>query len=286
MRGSLYHQAPSLTIDMQIIDVETGMIVSSLRAEGVETDIPRLEHDLVTQLVSAFHGSLGKKNVLLNQREEAFQEYGWRDDTNKTTSFSRVESGSFGIHSVHQIDVGLSLERIAHQRVQADRTADAFWQKGWSAEIGQPNYDIWQSSAEVEKPMPVLILPVSLFMQQNNILDVLQAEGKGGTQVLADLESEGLVGDSDVDRGVSQVFFESIRRPRRMFVRALNEQGVLVAIFSKWSWQTDRILQKLGDDSIRFPLWPQPFMSGVAEFPVTWVERGEQHVNFDVVIVL
>ena len=59
----------------------------------------------------------------------------------------------------------------------------------------------------------------------------------------------------------------------------------LLAVFSKWSWQTEAILQNSSPDRILFPFWPQPFISGLAEFPVAWVERGGQHVTFDAMMM-
>ncbi|TFG62683.1 MAG: hypothetical protein E4H32_05505, partial [Nitrospirales bacterium] len=91
--------------------------------------------------------------------------------------------------------------------------------------------------------------------------------------------------EGSCDRSIFELFLEQVRQPQRIYVRALNEQGELIAVFSKWFWQTGAILHNPSPDKILFPLWPQPFMSGVAEFPVSWVERGEQHVTFDVVIV-
>jgi hypothetical protein len=58
-----------------------------------------------------------------------------------------------------------------------------------------------------------------------------------------------------------------------------------MAVFSKWSWRTEVILQNSSSDRIIFPFWPQPFISGLAEFPVAWVERGGQHVTFDAMMM-
>ena len=194
-------------------------------------------------------------------------------------------AGAFGLHSVHQIDVRLSLERITQQRIQAYRVAEAFWQDGWSTEIGHSDYRVWQSPGEPAEPIPLLIIPISLFMQENRIADVLKNVGGEDVSAFVNLEADGFARANADGIGASQLFYERIRQPQRLFIRALNEHGELMAVFSKWSWQTKAILRMASPDRILFPLWPQPFISGIAEFPVTWVERGGQHVTFDAMML-
>jgi hypothetical protein len=122
-------------------------------------------------------------------------------------------------------------------------------------------------------------------MQPNAMAKVLKAVDGGDVNSLVHLESNGLVKESTDQTGVGRLFLEQIRQPHRIYVRAWNESAELIAVFSKWSWQTEAIINNPSSDEIRFPLWPQPFISGVAEFPVSWVERGEQHVTFDVAIM-
>jgi TolB-like protein len=284
--GGFHQHGENLTIDLQVIDVETGVIVSSLRAQGPEAEIPRLEHSLVMQMLTLFDPSIDSITSDLSEQLE--------EKNLKLSSPGRVEEkdGSlmkrertFGLHSVHQIDVRLSLERITQHRIQAYQAAGKIWKEGWSTEMGLPMYRVWEWPEQSYEPMPLLALPISLFMQPHKIGDVLQSEGGGGIFSFVHLESDGFVRKRADQTGASQLFFEQVRQPQRVFVRALNEHGELMAVFSKWSWRTEVILQNSSSDRIIFPFWPQPFISGLAEFPVAWVERGGQHVTFDAMMM-
>jgi len=122
-------------------------------------------------------------------------------------------------------------------------------------------------------------------MQENRIADVLKNVGGEDVSAFVNLEADGFARANADGIGASQLFYERIRQPQRLFIRALNEHGELMAVFSKWSWQTKAILRMASPDRILFPLWPQPFISGIAEFPVAWVERGGQHVTFDAMML-
>ena len=286
VRGGFYQHKDLLTINLQIVDVETGAVVGALKVYGPEGDIPRLEHDLVRQMLAVFDSSVDSTtNGISGQLEEDTPKPDGQNLKEKKDRHHSTPTGLFGKHSVHQLDVQLSLERVTQQRIQAYQAAEAFWRDGWSIEIGQPTYHVWQFSENSHVRTPLLGLPFSLFMQPNAMADVLKPVGGGDPISLVHLESNGLVKESTDHTGVGQLFLEQVRQPQRIYVRALNEQGELMAVFSKWSWQSGGILYNPSPDEIFFPLWPQPFISGVAEFPVAWVERGGQHVTFDVVIL-
>jgi TolB-like protein len=286
VNGGFHQYGDNLTIDLQVIDVESGVVVSSLRAKGPEEEIPRLEHNLVMQMLTLFDPSIDSTTSDLSHQLE--------EKSPKLSSPGRIEEKdglptrrkrTFGLHSVHQIDVQLSLERITQHRMQAYRVAEAFWQDGWSTEIGQPDYRVWQLPEEPAEPIPLLTIPISLFMHENRIADVLKNVGGEDGSAFVNLEADGLARANADVTGASQLFYEKVRQPQRLFIRALNEHGELMAVFSKWSWQTKAILRMASPDRILFPLWPQPFISGIAEFPVAWVERGGQHVAFDAVMM-
>jgi hypothetical protein len=150
-------------------------------------------------------------------------------------------------------------------------------------EMGQPTYDIGQATSYSASPTPLLRLPIALFMKTEALADVLGMVNGWDVDAFIRFEPYGMVRDTRDTAGISQLFLEQVRQPRRMYVRALNEHGELLAVFSKWDWQTGMILQNSGPDEIRLPLWPQAFVSGVVEFPVSWVEREGAHVTFDVV---
>jgi hypothetical protein len=284
--GGFHQHGENLTIDLQVVDVETGVIVSSLRAQGPEAEIPRLEHSLVMQMLTLFDHSIDSiTNDFSDQLEEKIPKLSAPARTEEKVGPLTKRKRTFGLHSVHQIDVRLSLERITQHRLQAYQAAEKIWKEGWSTEMGQPMYRVWEWPEQSYEPVPLLALPISLFMHPHKIGDALESEGGGEVSSFVQLESDGFVRERADRTGASQLFFEQVRQPQRVFVRALNENGELIAVFSKWSWQTDAILQNSNPDQILFPFWPQPFISGLAEFPVAWVERGGQHVTFDAMMM-
>ena len=286
VRGGFHQYKENLKVDLQIVDVETGVIVGSLSAQGPQSEIPRVEHDLVVQLLGFFQSPQDSTvSVVSSQVEEKGGQNGSPGQRKDKDGSQLKSQDSFSDQSVHQLDIQLSLERMTQYRMDAFGAAETFWQKGWSAEMGQPRYHVWQASGKLQKSLPLLTFPISLFIQQNNMADVLKAVGGGALPAFITLEPDGFSRGQTQDEGISQLFFEHLRQSRRLFVRALNEQGELMAVYSKWGWQTTGILQDALPGRIAFPMWPKPFISGIAEFPVAWIERNEQHVTFDLVIL-
>jgi len=286
VRGAFHQFGHHLRVDLQIVDVETGVVVRSLNAKGLESDLPQIEHDLVKQMLvlldsSQFH----QTGAPLEELQEASLPTVSREGSEGDSPDQPEHFQMFREQSVHPVDIQLSLERITQHRMQAYQVADGFWEAGWAAEIGAPRYPVWQSSQEFSVPVPLLTLPISLFFQPQRIVDVLTRWGDGSLPSFIKLEPDGFTRGPTDDAGANHIFFEHVCQPRRLFVRALNEHGEVVAVFSKWSWQTAAIFHLPSADRILFPMWPQPFMSGLAEFPIAWVERGGVPVTFDTMMV-
>ena len=286
VRGGFHQQKDNLRIDLQVIDVETGVIARSLSAQGSPSEIPRIEHDLVVQLINLFQAPFDSTEPAVREPEdvEGPQHIFPGPRVGGTGSLSRNRD-VFNDQSVHQLDLQLSLERMTQHRMDAYGAAEAFWQKGWSAELGQPRYQVRESSETPMESLPLLTLPIALFMQQNKIAPVLERLRGVDLPAIIHLETDGLSRGQSDDSGTSQLFFGHLRQSRRVFVRALNEQGELMAVYSKWGWHTRGILQDSLPERMVFPMWPEPFIHGTAEFPVSWIERNGQHVTFDLVIV-
>ena len=284
--GGFHQQEGNLRIDLQIIDVETGVVVRSLSAQGQQSDISRIEQDLVVQMFNTFNPPLDSSgNFFSNQVEKENPKHDIAEDLQEKDRLHLGSAGSFGIHSIPQMDVQLALEQMTQYRLDAYQAAETFWKKGWSAEMGKPLYRVWQSSDNAQESLSILSLPISLFIQRDKIADVVKNRRTGGISSFVNLERDGFSKSLHDETGASRLFFEQVGQPRRLFVRALNEKDELVAVYSKWSWQTPEILQYSSLERLHFPMWPQPFISGVAEFPGLWIERGEQHISFDVVVV-
>ncbi len=285
VRGGFHSDKGTLKVDLQVVDVETGIFVSALSAQGLEEDLPQIEYDLVIQLLNLFgaRSELSEPVSLDHSGKERPEGLPSNAKDIKSDIHEKLVD-AFGPHSLHQIELRLSLERLMQQRTNAYQIAEAFWHKGWSAEIGRPQYKVWESSDAHTPSLPFLVVPIAAFMQQSKVARIVKSvNGKGSSQMIH-LEFDGFSHSENDESGASLLFFGHIKEPRRLFVQAFNEQGELLAVYSKWSWKTEDILQGSNLERIVFPLWPQPFVSGKAEFPLAWVERGNGHVTFDMVI--
>jgi TolB-like protein len=284
VQGKIYAQKDVLTVQLQIIDVETGVVVRSVKAQGIESEIPRLEQDLVLQIMRVFDPSLpGKDRTTSVPVEDE-----WARSFNRQASHEKERdvplSGPFHSHSVHHIDTFLSLEKFGQQRREAYRLAETIWNEGWSSEIGQPLYQIGHFPNHSIQSVPLMAVPISVFFAPRRLAGIIETVWNAGIDPGVRLDSDGFQITTDEGTGANQLFMEHFQKPRRVFVRALNEQGEILAVFSHWVWRTERAMHKVGPQQVSVPLWPQPFITGLAEFPVEWVQGEGHHVTFDVVV--
>jgi TolB-like protein len=286
LQGRIFAQADVLTVDLQVVDVETGVVVGSVKAQGVESDIPRLEQDLVTQAMRLFDPSLN-----LNTRstpgevEEELQRPPNRHVRVEEGRGNALSAREFPSPSVHQIDAFLSLEKLTHQRREAYRLAETIWNEGWSSEMGQPLYHVWQLPDRTTRSVPIMSIPISVFFSAHRLANIFERSWNAGTDTGVRFHSDGLLTTMDGVSGAHQLFVEHFHKPRRVFVRALNEQGDVLAVFSHWAWRTERKIHMLDPQRVSLPMWPKPFITGFAQFPVDWIEREGHHVTFDAVVV-
>lgn len=281
IQGSIYASHELLTINLQIVSVETGVVMESIRAQGVETEIPHLEHDLVTQVMRFFDSSpYLHKGAPSNERADVERSPDNNEKRGQIYSFAQLPS-----HSVHQIDALLSLEKLTHQRREAYELAESIWRDGWSFEIGQPIYHIRQISSQPLRSVSVMDIPISAFFSPHRIVDIFKNASNGETDTGMHFDSEGFHIAMDDSSGAKQLFIENFHRPRRVFIRALNEHGDVLAVFSHWTWRSNKNNHLMNPQHNSVPMWPRPFITGLAQFPVDWIEREGQQVIFDAAVV-
>jgi hypothetical protein len=286
VRGGFHQQNENLRIDLQVIDVETGVIVRSLNAQGRQSDLPRIEHDLVVKLLYLFNAKVDLATTALpEQFGEGIRQYHVPGQMEEKDGVPIRSIDSIDEHFVDHSNLQLSLERMTQHRMDAYQAAETFWQKAWSAEIGNPRHRLLQLSEDSRESLPLLVLPISLFIHKRNVTDLLNKVKERGVPLFVNLEADGFSKGNTDDIGASQLFFGHIREPRRLFVRAFNERGELIAVYSKWSWHTASLLHDSNPGRISFPMWPRPLISGVSEFPMAWIDRGTQQMTFDLVVV-
>ncbi|MCA9498295.1 MAG: CsgG/HfaB family protein [Nitrospirales bacterium] len=286
IQGRFYSQQETLSVDLQIIDVETGVIVSSVNAQGVESDIPGLEQILVTHLVDVFDASLDEvsRSTVTPSSEDLHPHFKRNSEGDKERR-QVISSETVAPSTVYHVDAFLSLEKLTHQRREAYRLAEMIWDEGYVVEMGEPLYQIWHFSIDPTRAMPVMAIPFSLFFSPHRISYIFEQAQKAETVSGVDVNSDGFRATLDEVSGAQSLFIEHFQTPRRVFIRALNEKEDVLAIFSDWGWRTDRKFSMRGTQEVSVPMWPNPFVTGLVKFPVDWVEQEGQHVTFDSVAV-
>jgi TolB-like protein len=274
-----------LTIHLQVIDVETGVVAGSVKTEGRETEIPNLEQDLVNQVLHVFNHSLTPSSRLNSGSIDANEQL--VDQEQGAMEERRRNSHSAGhvVSSVSpQIDAFLKLEKVTHERKEAYRLAETIWQEGWLMEIGQPFNQIWHLSHPELIFVPTINIPVSLYFSPRLFNAIFEKLGQTAADRPVLLDSNVLT-LSNEDSGAQQLFVEHFHKPRRIFIRARNAQGDVLALFSHWNWHTEHILHMPEFHRISVPMWPNHLISGLAHFPVAWFEGEDNQVTFDAVVL-
>jgi len=286
IQGRIYAQDGVLSVDLQVVDVETGVVVGSVEAQGLESEIPLLEQNLVTRTVRLFDPSLSlNTGSTSSEVEKELPRALNRHERVERERRNALPPSQYHSHSVHQIDALLSLEKLTHQRREAFQLAETIWSEGWSFEMGKPFYHVWQLSNQTTRSVPIITLPISVFFSSTRLADIFEKVWSAGTDLEVGFEADGFRITTDESSGTNQLFIEHFHKPRRVFVRALDDQGHVLAVFSDWAWRTESRIQMPDPQSISIPMWPETFITGLAQFPVGWVEREGRHVTFEVVVV-
>ncbi|MEO6202028.1 MAG: CsgG/HfaB family protein [Nitrospirales bacterium] len=286
IQGRMYAQEEALAVDLQIVDVETGVVVGAVNAKGLGSDIPGLEQDIVTRVIGVFDPSLNvDTRAMSDQTAEHSQQSSSRHLEIEQERRYVPFSGSVHSHGVDQIDALLSLEKLTHQRREAYWLAETIWHEGWVSEIGHPLHQVWQFPNDSMSSVPVIAIPISLFFSPHRLAHIFEQAQKTETDSGGYVNSDGFRTTIDEGSGAQLLFVEHFQKPRRVFIRALNEQGDVLAIFSPWAWRTERKFSMQGTQGVSVPMWPNPFVTGFVQFPVEWVEREGHHVTFDAVVV-
>jgi len=209
IQGRIYAQQETLAVDLQIVDVETGVVVGAVNAQGVESDIPGLEHDLVTYVLGVFDPSLNMDvRSMSDQSAEDSQPKSNRHLESADEGRYVPSSGPIHSHSVDQIDALLSLEKLTSQRREAYRLAETIWHEGWVSEIGQPLYHIWHLLNDPTRAVPVMAIPISLFFSPHRLADIFEHAQKIGTDSGGYVDSDGFRTTIDAGSGAQALFNE------------------------------------------------------------------------------
>ncbi len=287
VKGTVYPQGPELFVDIHVLDVESGLVVRTARVKGDLEFVPGLARQL-SQEIGAFFGTQISHIVSPDHLSN--------DEGLSTIVEKNVVSRerSMTVHAEHQsngslsqilsVDVPLRLDRLQRLREEALLLADEVWRQGFSIELGDPSFFSRDGQIEFGVNEEVLWLPVSTFFQPEKLRDIhhallfsiLPTDGSSIHGRLI-LQSEG--------PSTLRIFTERLRVPRRLFVRAISQDGEIVSVFSAGTWRVDRTLKFRGDGSTSMPVWPEHAIDGDAGFEATILSQHPSVTRFDARVV-
>ncbi|MGB0908847.1 MAG: CsgG/HfaB family protein [Nitrospirales bacterium] len=287
VKGRVYPFNSNITVDIHIIDVESGLVVRTIRATGTHETIPALARQLAQNLGRMFGYAVnnGVQNTASQRPMVSL----------KTRRHAPVEKPSVGGQTVDllaapqtqlsPVDVALTLDRTQRLREEAWLLAEEVWHRGLFIELTPPSIVYPEHMAGEELREAILSVPLLSYFLPDNLVNIHQS-----------LEFSFLTReDKHVGRGNliwqgngvvnSRLFAEWLRSPHRLFVRAISETGEIVGVTSPGLWRVERNVTIEQDGSLSLSTWPEHFIEGEAEFSTTILDKYQAIGHFDAVIV-
>lgn len=282
LHGGFFQQGDLVTVDVKLIDVETGIVTGTVRAQKNVTELPVLEQTLVRGIVE----HLDEFSAIVRHRRSL------KDEASMEQSFDRVAPSSLegsplkgGVDSrpVFPEEAFGNLQKLTQRRLEQMRFAQEFYEKILTVEMGSPRYHIEESSEKLGRRVPVIKIPFSVFVELDRVQNLIANMGMDEFDGQIVIEHGALIIKKDKISNGDSFLLEQLLAPRRLFVRARSTQGEVLAVFSEFLWRTDRSMIEEDNRRVVIPIWPSPLLSGTAEFFVNWVQRDESTVTFDTV---
>lgn len=292
LSGQYYVRGDDLVLDVHLLGVEHGAVVRTLRVMGKADTVPDLELDLASRLGQVFdaegfaqpeeHGGDsfvedGRPVIQMDSQEIAAMQ--------KTVKAPAHDSQSpVPLTSTLRTDTVLGLERLRHVRDSATRIANDLWEQSLVIRLGGLKYES-QSVGNLGKDTLIVRVPLSATIREEAIrqldsgLTIVDPEN-------SDRESEDIVlRYEETDAGAQQLFREALQSPRRIFVRAIQESGDVLAVSSEWSWRMDMHVQSRPEGTVGIRRLSSPFIQGDVTFGGALLSSHDSTITFDTVIV-
>lgn len=284
LQGGYWKHGDQIMVDMKLIDVETGVVEGVVQASGTTEELPVLEEKLV-------HGILAFLETLPDKAGKRTREV---RSVMRVPPAERLELEGAGLVSVERLDKGgpvfpeetyLTLQKAAQYRLTMIQAGQALFDEDIIVEMGTPRTSFDEMSDFRSVSMPLMEIPVSVFLKGDRIRTILTEKmgSEPASRVHAGHNTLS-INTNELPAG-QRLFMDQFLIPRRLFLRARAERGDVLAVFSEFNWRTDRSITVEGAHRVMLSIWPTPFMTGTAEFPVTWVNRGDASVTVDAVFV-
>ncbi|RMH06602.1 MAG: hypothetical protein D6704_07065 [Nitrospirae bacterium] len=278
-----------VVIEAHLLDVERGEVLRTFRVAGPFDALPTLEWRLAQKISQTFHSpSLQRPPAeeVSRPSRSVDQEL---DEKSSPPLADLRHAGyprEFAARSAESVtslavDTALSLERLKDIRQVAKQLAHRLWSSVLRIRLGTPEYQPLRGPKRSFSRSLRVWIPVFVSMELESLshlhpfLRVIDGEGNGSSPLVLAFDAG--------DTGAAQLFLETLRIPRRLFVRAIRESGQVVAVSSQWSWRMERLVSFNPEGTIELPA---SFMiKGRAGFPGTLLKEQGAAVHFDAVIV-
>ena len=283
LQGGLFEENAHVVVDLQILDVETGVVFDTVRCESRIDEISRLERDLVRVLVERLPQGKQRDHSVWN---------GERTFSIPPTPLALppqivedISSGDLPRQLIFPEEMKQLSQNYVHQRLRISQAVHNIFERGLRVEFGHSYQSSEFNKGEGNFPVTSLLIPVVLYAEEHRIRDFIGQIFS--EKLVTELFESGELGvvPSGPDIDDLRYLGREMSRPRRLYVRARSEQGVVVAVFSRWEWRTDRVVIFTNQMRMTMPWWPTPLFAGLAEFPMNWLDRNEAVLTFDTVFV-
>ena len=290
LKGSFYVVKDQLFLEAHVLDVERGTVVRTMRTSGGVTTIPTLEHTLAQQIGESFGKILPptgpqkpeKNDSHLNpQAESPIDSEEKEPSSNVGSPVTPLPPSLASRTQLLVADALLSQERSQGMKEAAWLAADDFWSQGLSVELGAVRY----ASLNADASSPMVWVPASAFLKPEKIRATSRALEISTKAQSEHSSNQGLVTWKGDNPTANRLFNENIRAPRRVFVRAISEDGEVVALSSAWSWRVEKAVEFQKGGSFHIPVWPVPIITGQAGFPTKMIAGYGDALSFDTVVV-
>jgi TolB-like protein len=282
--GGYWKQGAQIMVDLKLVDVETGVVEGVVQASGTIEEFPVLEEYLVHRILARLEGWSDKAGKGGREGPSAM----------RVPSAERLELEGSGRAPFERLgDAGpvfpaetyLTLQKATQDRLTMMQAGQALFDEDVIIEMGHPRPRIEESSEFKIGSMSRMEIPVSVFLKADRIRRIFtETMEQGGASRVHVSHKTLSINTKELPEG-PRLFMDQFLSPRRLFVRARVNRGEVMAVFSEFHWRTDRSLILEGVHQVMVPAWPNPFLTGTAEFPLRWIDRDDASVTFDAVFI-
>lgn len=289
--GLFYVDAKHLVVEVHLLDVEKGAVVRALRVSGPVHSISEVEQVLshrVTALFVAQEGMSSSKDRSTSLSPPPSQA-GVEFSPSVVPRFDEQETkiapdSATGFPSSVQMDTLLGFEKVNFLHRQSVRLAEQIWQQAIHIHLDQPVEEVDADQFMKSGTRMSVFVPVSVRIEPERLKGLspaLHISPSGPSSSPKAVVVEYRSGNASSQK----IFLEQMKMPRRLFVRALDQSGTVIAISSNGSWRMDQFVKFQENGTMLCPDSSSPILADQAVFPGHVFANPMSVERFDAIIV-